>query len=167
MKRVNGIIVEATREELKDMWFTSEWNRIGSFESFMRFTEDRGCTITDKEGKSCDSQIIDSARIVQSETSEQKMTATVDQSEMENEAASDIVEKVHVQDSVTSVQTQTNVAIQTSTAVSQKKSNSSVKKSSTSTVSTAKPEMSSDETSKNTVLPSKPKFIPETNKGGK
>ena len=107
MRRVNGRIEEATKNELLEMYLMSNWHKTCSFESFLNIFKEDGCII--KEEEKCDYQTEPSVANVQSTTSEQKMIVTATPTEKERIASEDITSQ-QMNDSVTSVNIKENVS---------------------------------------------------------
>lgn len=49
MKWKNGVIVEATRKELRALYFEKFWESFDSYDAFEWKAECEGCKVTDKE----------------------------------------------------------------------------------------------------------------------
>lgn len=71
MKKVNGIVVEASEKELLEMFLLSNWHKTCRFEQFRDIMIEEGCKIIEEE-EQCDYQTNTSAQTVQSMTLEQK-----------------------------------------------------------------------------------------------
>lgn len=72
MKKVNGIVVEASEKELLEMFLMSNWHKTCRFEQFKEIMIEEGCKIIEEVEEQCDYQTNTSVQTVQSETSEQK-----------------------------------------------------------------------------------------------
>lgn len=136
MRRVNGIIVEATREELQELYKVSNWCNTADYKTFEKLMVDEGCQIItntnskmEEQGK-CEKQIIepqcsDSVAVpivanVQQETSVPKKTVTVKQSSTIPVLVS--VDKGRTVQTVTGAKSTTNV-LTTPTSVMKKNTN--------------------------------------------
>lgn len=69
MKKVNGIVVEASEKELLEMFLLSNWHKTCRFEQFKEIMIEEGCKIIEEE-EQCDYQTNTSAQTVQSTTLE-------------------------------------------------------------------------------------------------
>lgn len=69
MKKVNGIVVEASEKELLEMFLLSNWHKTCTFDQFKDIMIDEGCKIIEEE-EQCDYQTNTSAQTVQSTTLE-------------------------------------------------------------------------------------------------
>lgn len=103
MKRVNGVIVEATEEELKQAYALSNWNKVTSFSQFKEIMIEEGCKIV------CDYQTSASAQTVQSTTSEQEkiVKENVKPTNEMKETVTDLETNQQQTNSVTTVHTET------------------------------------------------------------
>lgn len=108
MKRVNGIIVEATETELKEIWLSSNWSKTASFESFKRLMIDVGCIVTEVK-KECEKN---SAEVVQQKISVEKKSVTACQQKKDKTIVSDISGVPQKETDVKVVSTETDAKIQ-------------------------------------------------------
>lgn len=70
MKKVNGIVVEASEKELLEMFLMSNWHKTCRFEQFKEIMIEEGCKIIEEVEEQCDYQTNTSAQTVQSMTLE-------------------------------------------------------------------------------------------------
>lgn len=108
MKRVNGIITEATEKELLEVYLMSNWNKTCSFEQYKELMQDEGCNILEGE-KECDYRTNTFVPTVQSVTLEQKtiVQENVKPIEKTTEAVMAIETSQQQIDSVNTVNTET------------------------------------------------------------
>ena len=155
MKKVNGIVVEASEKELLEMFLLSNWHKTCTFDQFRDIMIDEGCKIIEEVEEQCDYQTKDTVQTVQPMILEQEkiVNETVQPTEKTTETVSVIETNQQQTNSVTTVHMET-------AATTKQQTELIVKNSTTTTDTEKKPSETQDKTtSTNTVLPSKKPVI--------
>ena len=154
MKKVNGIVIEASEKELLEMFLLSNWHKTCTFDQFKDIMIDEGCKIIEEVEEQCDYQTNTSAQTVQSTTLEPEKIV------QENVKSIETTKTVMATETNQQQTNSVNIVNKEMLATTKPQTESGVKKSTT-TIDTEKNKQETQDktTSTNTVLPSKKPVI--------